>query len=651
MIFLKKYWRLITLIIFFIGIYVASILPLRDFDIWFHLKAGEIFLQKGIIHYDVFSHSAQGREWFPYEWLYQVIVYFIQQFLGIEAIKYFNAGLVTLMIFFLYKIFKDIFKSDVLPAICVCLFFFSSIYEFFTARPHILAYTFLIIVIYLIFLYLVKNRNLLWISIPITWAWANMHGSIFLDIALFGAYAIIALIYFHLYKDKAWLKKSKTLALYMVGVAIVSILPPIGFTQYKLLWIFYQHRTLISQYIGEWTPLSADQTGFTIYTITAVIVFGIWLLTIWSTKKFREILLLLPLLPFPFIAYVATRNVVLGYITMSILLIWSLSQIHPNKLSGLLKAVFFTFIIGFSLFSIWLIGYKHTIILSQKLYYPTQAAGFIKDHLKGNMFNEYGYGGYLLYRLYPEQKVLFDGRTDIYLCCEIPDTMEMAKKKNLSDAEYKKLLDRFWDKYHISFVVARTEKNTILRKMTRILTDDPNWSLVFWDDVSQIFVRHDGKNDDILRTFGTTAATPYSKDPYRNNQTTQALNEYLHMIQTVDSARSRNVIGSIYLQQKKYSEAQDQFKKAIALDPTFESPYMNLAWFAIRDGDDDTAIELYKKAMNLAPDRGLIYINLGKIYLKGKQDPVSAKNVWQLGLRNTVDTDAKKQLEQLISQY
>jgi len=40
---------------------------------------------------------------------------------------------------------------------------------------------------------------------------------------------------------------------------------------------------------------------------------------------------------------------------------------------------------------------------------------WLKDHpLEGNMFNHFPWGGYLLYRSWPEQRVFIDGQTDFY---------------------------------------------------------------------------------------------------------------------------------------------------------------------------------------------------------------------------------------------
>jgi tetratricopeptide (TPR) repeat protein len=232
----------------------------------------------------------------------------------------------------------------------------------------------------------------------------------------------------------------------------------------------------------------------------------------------------------------------------------------------------------------------------------------------------------------------------------MPDTLKLATDKFFPDDKYREVLNQLWNKYHISFVLLRTEKNNILRKIARILTDDPNWNLVFWDDYTQIFVRKDGKNDSILAQFGTKAATPYNKDPYKKGMEDQAFLEYQRMIGQADSAKSRNALGYLLLQKGEFDKAQAEFEKATFVDPQDESPYMNLGELAVRAGNLDLAISLYQKAKTIAPDRGLIYIRLGQIMIADNQSPDKAKAIWEEGLKN-VQGSPRDQLQQLLNSY
>lgn len=632
--------------LFFIGTFLLSVKPLRDFDIWFHIKSGELIAHRGIIHYDVFSYNTAGREWFPYEWLFQVLVYWMQQLWGFDSIRFLVAGAVVLQSFLLYILLKKVFAVNKFVSLFSVFFFIVSVFEFFTARPHMLAYSFLLANLLLILLYVVKHKNLLFLTIPITILWSNLHGSIFLDVFFFGAYACVCLFLFFQKKNANFLLKTKILGLYAGITVIATILPPLGFTQYRLLWMFFLDRSFISNYIDEWSPLIDNPFAAIIFSITVVLLlagFAFWYFKKRETKSF---LLIIPLLIFIPLAYSASRNVFLAYIPLTLIMGIILSSFSFLKLKPVLKTAYVAVIIIILGINIYFLMSKLQTI---PLYYPGNAVAFLKTHhLNGHMFNEYGYGGYLLYQLYPEYQVFFDGRTDLYLTKEMPDTLKLATAKNQPDSVYKKTLDNLWNKYDISFVMLRTEKHTVIRKIFSVLSEDPQWNLIFWDDYTEIFVRNDGKNTQLINEFGTHAATPYLKNPYVKGKEDEALTEYEKMNQLVPSSHSLNAIGYLLLLKGNYSLAKQYFEAAVKKYPLYESPYMNLAELSVKDGDYYTAIKLYQKAQSVVPDRGLIYIRLGELYMEGYQDKEKALAAWNEGLKQVEDIPTKNQLKNLI---
>jgi hypothetical protein len=63
-------------------------------------------------------------------------------------------------------------------------------------------------------------------------------------------------------------------------------------------------------------------------------------------------------------------------------------------------------------FQIW-----HRTILQAHIEkeFPVAAVDYIRDHhLKGPIFNAYEWGGYIIWRLYPQYLVFIDGRSDLY---------------------------------------------------------------------------------------------------------------------------------------------------------------------------------------------------------------------------------------------
>lgn len=659
--FSNKKPKLGLILLFFLFVFIITIRPLYDFDIWFHLKSGQAITQLGLIHHDVFSFTAFNREWIPYEWLFQVTVYLVEHIFGLEAIKYLIALVMAIQIGFLYLIVNKVLKLNYLLSIFVSFYYLASIYNLYTARPHVFAYTFLIINLFLIlrFIYLenidqswtknlLNRKTLLIFTVPITLAWANLHGSIFLDIAFFGAYAFLCLIFWLIKKEDIWKTKGITLSFYTVLTAVLTVLPPLGIDQYRLLWMFYKNSQLITKFIDEWSSLEINSGLSLLFLGSIIVILGLLLaILIKEKKRYLDFLWLIPLLPFLIFPYIAVRNLYIGYIALAIILAFALARIKISKLPSLVKYLFIMAICAVTALNFYILHLKSNL---PKYYYPVQATQFIKtQHLKGNMFNEYGYGGYLLYNLYPEQKVFIDGRTDIYLCCEMRDTLEIALKKFQPDEQFKNFIyQKIYDKYQISYVILRTEKHSLLRKITKLLNEDPNWSLVFWDDNSQIFIRKDGRNDNIIAQFGTQAATPYLRDPYRKDSPDQAMLEYLKMDQVAKSAHTSNAIGFILLQKGQFDNAKIRFEEAIKLDPTVESAYMNLAELYAKDKNYHQAILLYQTAQKIAPDRGLIYIRLGQLFLQNGSGLDQTKKIWQTGVENTVDEDAKSRLKELL---
>jgi tetratricopeptide (TPR) repeat protein len=263
------------------------------------------------------------------------------------------------------------------------------------------------------------------------------------------------------------------------------------------------------------------------------------------------------------------------------------------------------------------------------------------------MYNELAYGGYLIYKLYPQRKVFIDLRGDVYLCCELKDYYSLIQNKYQPDTKYKNLLDNLWNKYNISYAILDSTENTVQSRIGKTLINDPNWNLVFWDDNSQIFIKNDRKNTNLLTLFSAKAASPYDTTPIRKNNLDLALQEYRRMISIADSARSRNAIGYILFKEGKMDQAQAQFQKALQLNNNYDSPYMNLGELFLLKKDTYTAIKLYQKALSLNPGRAFIYIRLGELYLRNGESG-HAKQVWQKGLDNIQEATAQRTFKQLL---
>ncbi len=119
--------------------------------------------------------------------------------------------------------------------------------------------------------------------------------------------------------------------------------------------------------------------------------------------------------------------------------------------------------------------------------FPEAAVAFVeKADLKGNMWNFFPYGGYLIWRLYPKHRVLLDGR--IGVVTYETDYVLRAMASEIEDAPFQKLAvdyDLQW-----AFCFARTDVWRSCRPVAR----DPEWAMVYWDDMAAVYVKRNGPN-------------------------------------------------------------------------------------------------------------------------------------------------------------
>jgi tetratricopeptide (TPR) repeat protein len=370
---------------------------------------------------------------------------------------------------------------------------------------------------------------------------------------------------------------------------------------------------------------------------------GVAAYVIYKKKLYKELLWIIPVSIFIPYGYTSLRTTFFGYLGVSILLGWLMTQFTFRRTLLLKFSLVSTGIIYFSV----LIWATNNRLAGTKVDNPEKSVTFLKKHIfTGNMFNQYDYGGYLEYQLYQKYKVFIDARTDLFLCCELPDYFSFQKFVLQSSNTPTLTVNQYFEKYHISFVILEVKYDAFGSRLYEILQNDPEWVLVYWDDGHVIFVRK-GTNKPIVDTFGTQAVSPFSPNPIKNDNVKQAFKEYSKMIMYTDSAVSRNALGYIYFISGDIQQAKGEFTKAIQLDATYESGYSNLAEILFREKEYSQAIALYTKAISLNPNRPILYIRLGQLY-QMQNDIPDAENIWQQGLDHTSSGEYRQVLQQLL---
>jgi hypothetical protein len=109
--------------------------------------------------------------------------------------------------------------------------------------------------------------------------------------------------------------------------------------------------------------------------------------------------------------------------------------------------------------------------------YPAGAVAYIRAHeLRGNLFNQYGWGGYLIYELYPRHRVFVDGRADVYGDALVAAAREVERL----GPDWSRVLNQ----YDVQLVLVGKES-----PLAVALRDDPCWEEVYTGSVEGLFAR------------------------------------------------------------------------------------------------------------------------------------------------------------------
>jgi len=109
--------------------------------------------------------------------------------------------------------------------------------------------------------------------------------------------------------------------------------------------------------------------------------------------------------------------------------------------------------------------------------FPVQAVDWLEANpLPGQIFNYFTWGGYLLYRMWPEQTVFIDGQTDFY---GEALTREYEKVITLADGWQDVLRD-----YRVDWVLMPSDSG-----LARAVKGDSGWRVLYEDQTAIILAR------------------------------------------------------------------------------------------------------------------------------------------------------------------
>ena len=519
--------RLLVCISFFLlfsaFLYNYLSINLWDYDFWWHISTGRYIVETGALpEKDPFSYTSEldeNKNLFPEResfllkqyWLSQIVFYMIYRLFGDAGIIIFRAlifSVTGLLVFWRLKRNGVNFYLCFIFVFLICFTFLS-----FTAeRPVLFTMFFSIPVFLLLEEFRIKKSKSVFLLVPLMLLWANMHGGFILGDVIIGAF-IIGETLSAIFKRSAYTKE-EMFVFYSacVSAIAVSALNPNGFGAFFV--VMSQKYSIFREGIQEHLPtfylyknnLRRIDLGYIILIALSLIIF------IFRIKKMNisHIMVLLWLL----IMSVISFRFVIYFVLIGAIIVGT--ELH-YLLESLFKREFFvknqrlsmaSFVVMILLFSFILfinsVTLKwHEFGKAEKKSVPVHSLDFIvENRLSGNIYNDFVFGGYVIWRLYPWKKVFIDTRSINSTVLQEARWINFARESIYNkkiQAGKTPLWERLLDHYNVDIVLLDTlNVHGSITPLVLSLIKNDKWIPVHVDFISVVFVRDVENNQEVI---------------------------------------------------------------------------------------------------------------------------------------------------------
>ena len=478
----------LTTVIVFIAIFTMALRYPADHDTWWHLRAGQAMVETSqVLTSDIFSHTQAGQRWINHGWLAQLFWY------GLFALGRWPAvalGLASLITLAFWLVWRQGEGNLYLKAFALVLGAISSSF-IWAARPQMISFLLTALAAWLLYRFKRQGGKLLpWLPLLVL-VWVNVHGGFAIAFILMGCYAL-GEVFNHLTTKTigqaevvSWPAWRQLLLTMFICLVVVGLNP-----QTWRMWL-YPFQTVgigvLRDFIAEWQSPNFHQPIVQPFLLLLLLLLAAiarsghkvdWtdlaLLGVWTTLS------LLAVRNIPIFALVCTP-IFIRYANFALE-----EQFGPLTIGQARRLPRPFYLANWLLLGLVIAGSlgRMAVTLSptalrkaEEETFPYQAVRFIQEtHPPGPLFNSYNFGGYLIFKLWPDYPVFVDGRTDLY----DDEFLRLYLATNMALGNWQAHLDQ----YGIQLVVI--ERNSPLELALR---QDSRWEQVFADDQAVIFKR------------------------------------------------------------------------------------------------------------------------------------------------------------------
>ncbi|MDD5145371.1 MAG: tetratricopeptide repeat protein [Candidatus Pacebacteria bacterium] len=624
------------LILSFFGSLLIHKIALPTDDLGRHIKNGEmVFKYANVFRTNFYSYTEPNSQFINHHWFFGVISYFLSETVGFGGMVIFGTIILLftfLMLFFVSKKKADFWLISILSLPTILL-----LGERTDFRPEIFSYLFFVIFLY----FLIDseghpNQNKIFWLIPIQLLWVNLHIFFFLGVILVLGFLLEKIILNRKnLKGNPQIKKLFFLLLFLIFVCffnpngIRGVLYPISIFNRQSIQVM--ENSSFSDILKTGNPLNISAKIFIpmVFLSALSFVIGIRKKLIFyglasigaaaaSFIIFSRGVALFGLIFLPAVS--SNLNGVFVSLKDRLCKKWP----RVGKAAGTILIV--VLIITFSYFiSLGIqekILKKHVFGIGLTTYSDSSAMFFKKEGLSGPIFNDFDIGSYLIYYLFPQEKVFVDNRPEAYSASFFKDVYEPIFEK---EEKWQEMLEKY--NFNIIFLHYYDEGPNVWQFLFRRM-NDPQWSLVYADPYAVILLKNSQANLILIEKFGITKENAEKKLEY--------LAESQNTDYQIAAADLFNLLGRMDL-----SEAV--FIKVVAEHPENGKIWMIIGEMQLAKNNPISAISYLNKAINFGQKTSEAYSFLGLAYFNSGQI-AKARDALQKSLEINPDRQDAKNL-------
>ena len=461
----------------------------QDPDFWWHLRIGRWMVDNGRLpSTDIFTFTVPSHVWTDHEYLTEILMWLVYSTLGLQVLIVLF-GLITWAGFWL--IYRQVRRQPfVVAGVGLALGAIAGS-PIWGPRAQMITFALTCLQLYWLQGYLAGRSRALRFFPLVMVLWANLHGGWVIAFGWLGAALAAEAI--------SWLlDRSQTVHVmhlrFLGTITLLSVLAVAATPHFLSLYPYpFQTEGSVAQQklIVEWFSPDFHQAFLRPFEAMVFLVIVGFVLKRPSLYEFLLVMLAL------FLSLQSVRNIALFIAAATPPLINAFSGywkeistargwrfvLPPRPFFAVTTALVLLVVAGATLIRISSSispARQRSVDAST---YPVAAADWLASHpeVGRRMYNQYGWGGYLAYRFYPEpnRRVFIFGEAALM---GDPLLNEYEAVQTL-EPDWKQILDR----YRVDYIVYNQGG-----ALANVLATQPDWKLVYQDSVAVIYVRSSG---------------------------------------------------------------------------------------------------------------------------------------------------------------